>query len=140
MLTRQTSCNHGRLGAVLSMALVGLLLCAGPASSGDGEIVDGKLNLSVMFIYDESDPDAWRPVFEEASSLLFNATNGQLQLGKVRVLNCGFDPESADVWVLPDNSGAFANLLALGGTGHIYVSQTHKSTTGDAIGQFGDRP
>lgn len=105
--------------------------------AGDGEIADGKVNLSIMFTYRETDADAWKPVFEEASRLLYNATNGQLQLGEVHVLNCSFDKDGADVWVLSGNHGAFANVLALGGLGHIYISQTHESTTPPALGQFG---
>jgi hypothetical protein len=112
-------------------------LIVSPAQAGDGEIVDGKLNISVMFTYLDSDPDAWRPLFEEGSRLLYNSTNGQLQFGQVRVLNCAFDKDAADVWILDGNSGAFANPLGLGGFGHIFLSQTHKSTILPALGQFG---
>jgi hypothetical protein len=107
------------------------------ALAGSGEIVDGKLNLSVTFTYFEEDPSSWMLVFEEASELLWNATNGQLQLGKVTVYPVPAQADEVDIWVLEDYSGAFANMLGLGAMGHIYISQTHKSTTEPAIGQFG---
>lgn len=123
--------------ALIALSFFTLPLIAQPAHAGDGEIVDGKMNLSVIFTYGEDDPDAWRPLFEESSRLLYNATNGQLQLGRIRVLSCGTDKDAADVWVLGDNSGAFANVLGLGSIGHLFISQTHKSVSGDAFGPFG---
>lgn len=108
-----------------------------PVYAGNGTLEGGKLNLSVMFSYQEGDVDAWRPVFEEASRLLWNATNGQVQIGRIRVLGCGTDKENADIWIRDDHSGAFANVLGLGGMGHIYLSQVHKSDEGAALGQFG---
>lgn len=121
---------------VLCAALCGILSIA-PARGGTGKIVDGKLDLTVMFTYREAEPDSWRPMFEEASRLLYNATNGQLQLGQVRVVDAGLDKWDADVWIQDNNSGAFANVLGLGAAGHIYLSQTHKSITEPAIGAFG---
>ncbi len=120
---------------VLSTAAITLLL--GPALAGDGSIDGDKLDISVMFAYREAEPDSWRPLFEEASRLLFNATNGQLQLGTVRVTSCGYDKDGADVWIMDNDAGALANVLGLSGIGHIFLSQTHKSITEPAIGQYG---
>jgi hypothetical protein len=113
------------------------LLLVSPSQAGSGRIEDGKLDLSVMFAYYEPTPNEWKPVFDEASRLLYNATNGQLQLGTIRVLNCTYDKDQADIWIRDNNAGAFATVLGLGGEGHIYLSQTHKSTSGAALGQFG---
>jgi hypothetical protein len=122
-------------------ALAGIVCCLGlnvmPLQAGTGGISGNKVNLSVQFTYRETDPDAWRALFEEANHLLYNATNGQLQLGTIRVNNCGGAREESDIWIQNNNSGAFANILGLGGLGHIYLSQTHKSTTEPALGQFG---
>ncbi len=107
------------------------------ATAGAGKIVGDKVNLSVMFTYREEDPDSWKPLFERGSRLLYNATNGQLQLGTIRLYDAGVNKREADVWILDDRSGSFANLLALGGAGHVYLSQTHKSVVGPALGQFG---
>jgi Mg-chelatase subunit ChlD len=117
-----------------------LLLLSGlsaPCMAGDGAIRGDKLDMSVMFAYREADPDSWRPLFEEASRLLYNATNGQLQLGTVRVTSCGFAKDGADVWIMDNDGGALANVLGLSGIGHIYLSQVHKSTAEPAVGPFG---
>lgn len=127
--------QHLRLLPLIVLFAAALLPAA--AYAGEGEVADGKLNLNVIFTYGEDDPDAWRPLFEESSRLLFNATNGQLQLGRIRVLSCGTDKDAADVWVLDDNSGAFANVLGLGGIGHVFISQTHKSVSDEVFGPFG---
>ena len=120
-------------------SILGLLAAIAwtPAFAGDGTIVDGKLNLSVLFTYREDDPNAWQPMFEEANRLLYNATNGQLQLGTIRLHNCGWDRPDIDIWILNNNSGAFGNVLGLGDEGHIFLSQTHESSSGGALGQFG---
>lgn len=126
-----------RIEWAAAILLILAVVLPGHALGGSGRIVDGKLELSVAFTYREADIEAWRPLFEEASRLLWNATNGQLQIGKVRVGDCGLDKEEADIWILDGNSGAFANLLGLGGQGHIYLSQTHKSVAAPALGYFG---
>ncbi|MFT5461952.1 MAG: calcium-activated chloride channel regulator 4 [Planctomycetota bacterium] len=124
-------------------ALLICVLCLVPVASarpmlGSGDIADGKLNLLVYFTYAESDPSAWEPVFEEYSKLLLNATEGVLQLGQVQFTSCAALSDEADVWVLNDNSGARAHIGGLGRSGqHITISQTHRSTTGFARGQFG---
>ncbi|HZX48073.1 MAG TPA: VWA domain-containing protein [Nitrospirota bacterium] len=110
--------------------------------AGEGRVIDGdpvKVDLIVNFLYDEQNVDEWKPLFTEASKLLYNATEKQMQIGKVTVYNnCPEAKDKADIWVLNDNSGARAHLLGLGANGkHLWVSQTHKSTSGAAKGQFG---
>lgn len=126
-----------RLAAMTAFSIAVLALSFGSAWSGTGQIRDGRVDLSVLFLYQEGDPDSWRPVFDEASELLYNATNGQLQLGRIRVYACSADHPDIDVWIQDNYSGAFANLLGLGGTGHIFLSQLHHSSTDPALGQFG---
>lgn len=88
-------------------SILPLLLCmiARPAHAGDGFIRDGKLNLNVMFAYDEPQPETWKPLFDAANALLYNATNGQLQLGTINVVNCGYSKEDMDIWILDDAEG-----------------------------------
>jgi Mg-chelatase subunit ChlD len=122
--------------ALLALPLLALLTV--PLSAGTGRIADGKLDLLVYFAYDETDPAAWEPVFTEYSRLLLNATEGGLQLGRVSFTVCPDLADEADVWVLNDFSGARAHLNGLGVLGrHMTISQTHKSTGGGALGQFG---
>lgn len=68
--------------------LLGSVLALAPAldraSAGDGSITAGSphdLNLSVALLFADPDPDAWRPLFSEASKLLYNATEKQMRLG-----------------------------------------------------------
>lgn len=124
---------------VAALALLGCFFSICPPSSraGTGEIRDGKLDLSVLFLYREAGVESWKPVFDEASRLLYNASNGQLQLGTVRIYSCSTDHPDIDIWIQDNQSGAFANPLGLGAEGHVYLSQVHRSTTLPALGQFG---
>lgn len=120
----------------------GSLLVSEKVIGGDGTVVSGsphKMNLSVAFLYDEQKPDDWKPLFEEASKLLYNATEKQMQFGTITVFNnCPAQQDSADIHVVNDTSGARAHVPGLGIAGrHLWISQTHKSTSGVAIGQIG---
>lgn len=135
-----------RIPSILSrppaaLALLGLAhLLANPlaAAPGDGQISGGKFDVLVYFTYLEADPEAWEPVFEEYSKLLLNATEGGLQLGRVEFTTCSSLADEADIWILNDNSGARAHIGGLGRSGqHITISQTHRSISGVALGQFG---
>lgn len=132
------------LGSAVRRAL-GVFLCALvslPAvpslAPGDGAISNRKLDITVYFTYAETDFASWEPVFTEFSKLLYDATEKQLQLGKVTFTRCAELKDRADVWVLADQSGAQAHLNGLGVLGrHMTISQAHKSTAGNAPGQFG---
>jgi len=127
-----------RLPLRVRLAVAAAAALAGPLGAGTGTIEDGRLDLLVYFAYDETDPASWEPVFAEYSRLLANATEGQLQLGTVAFTTCEFQKSLADVWVLDDFSGARSHLNGLGVAGrHMTISQTHKSTGGFALGQFG---
>ncbi|MBI4495559.1 MAG: VWA domain-containing protein [Deltaproteobacteria bacterium] len=119
-----------------------LLLLAAGADAGTGAFSGGtpaRIDLSICFTYPEGDPDAWRSVFNEASKLLYNATEKQVQLGRIRVfLNCPAKKEEADILIRRGDSPASAHLLGLGAKGtHIFLSEKHKSA---AQGQFGIVP
>ncbi len=106
--------------------------------AGRGTIKKGKLDILVYFAYDEKDFNSWKPLFNAGSKLLYDATEKQLQLGTVTFTTCRQLKEKADVWVLKDSSGARAHLRGLGKDGlHVTISQTHKSISGKARGQFG---
>jgi hypothetical protein len=137
MLSSRRSSRPRFLLRALALLLLPLLL-ASTSRGGDGEIVDGKLDLLVYFTYDEDQPQDWEAVFTEYSKLLGNATEGGLQLGTVTFTRVPDLMDRADVWVLDDFSGARAHLNGLGRNGrHITISQIHESTSGSAIGQFG---
>jgi hypothetical protein len=136
------------LRSVFGPSLLGIVLLlatgAPPAQAGSGSVDGKKANISVYFTYDETDENlekdgAWHNVFKAASRLLYNSTEGQLQLGHILVYkHCPVSLDKADFVVMNDNSGARANVKGLGVNGrHIWISQTHKSTSGAARGQFG---
>lgn len=121
---------------------VSVFLLAQITVAGTGNITGGtpaKLNLSVYLGYDEQTPDNWMSVFNEASKLLYNATEKQIQFGTITVYrNCPGKKETADVLISSGTEGARAHVLGLGRKGtHIFISQTHKSASGGALGQFG---
>lgn len=73
-----------------SVICVAAVIHLSGANAGDGTLAAGtpsKLNLSVYFEYPERSPNDWRPLFEQASGLLYNATEGKVQLGYVSVFN-----------------------------------------------------
>jgi len=124
-----------RLGALAALAVPG---SHGGSAHAQGGVQDGAFHPLVYFAYPEDDPTAWEPVFTEYSKLLSNSTEGGLQLGTVTFTVCPDLQDEADIWVLSDFSGARAHLNGLGVPGlHITISQTHKSTAGAALGQFG---
>ncbi len=93
---------------------VSCLLFGSMAHAGDGSIDTNarKLDLNVLFAFSETDEnlggqtnlESWRAVFDDASARLWNATNGQLKIGKVKVFRRAFSKkDAADVWILPDN-------------------------------------
>lgn len=99
-----------------------LCVLGGSALAGTGAIDTAAqtINLSVLFSYPETDdnlesatvtPD-WREVFDEASARLWQATNGQLKIGKVTVYRRAFNKkDDADVWIVAGSGTAYANGL-----------------------------
>ncbi len=135
----------------LNRALLGAacILCPASAWSGYGSIdVDNKtLNLSILFSYDETDdnlesaatnPD-WREVFNDASRRLWNASNGQLKIGKITVYRRAISKkDEVDSWILQGDGGAYANLSGLGRTGYrmTFFQDRHRSITANNQGGF----
>jgi len=84
------------------LLLLLMLLCAlGTAVAGDIEPgTPAKLNLVVHYDYDETDPERIRPLLQSASNRLFDATEGQLEIGKVEIyVNCPANRPLADIVV-----------------------------------------
>ncbi len=96
---------------IQTAVLVGFAGITSSLVAGDGSIdtTARTLDLNVFFAYSETDEnlsgpnttDTWRSVFNDASSRLWNATNGQLKIGTVRVYRRALSrKDDADVWVL----------------------------------------
>jgi hypothetical protein len=121
---------------------IGLLVASQSGQAGDGSIntANQTIDLSVLFSYHETDAKlndaasnpSWHQVFDDASKRLWNATNGQLTIGKVKVYRRAFNKkDSADIWILKNAGGAYANGIAkLGVAGNrmTFYEKTHRST------------
>jgi len=122
-----------------------LLLLTAFAWAGNGDVTTAspgpvRFNISVLFQYDESDPLSWRPLFEEGSKLLYDATEKQIQIGNVTLyVNRPEMKAQADMLISDDPSkGASAHVFGFGYRGyHMFFSQLHKSVTGGVLGQMG---
>jgi calcium-activated chloride channel regulator 4 len=115
----------------------GLLISSPVARAGTGSIDTNSstLDLSVLFAFSENDEnlggltnlESWRKVFDDASARLWNATNGQLKIGKVKVYRRAFtQKDSADVWILPGDGTAYSN-----GTAQLGVPGFHCTLFGN---------
>lgn len=128
------------------LLLLLLLSLTGAAAAGNGTLTPSsdrgpvRLNLSLLFQYDEAAPLSWQPLLEEASKLLYDATDKQMQLGNVTLyVNAPQMKANADGLISDDpTKGASAFVF---GFGHrnlpMFYSQIHKSTSGRARGQMG---
>lgn len=130
----------------MALLVGGVLLLLAVTSTegraGNGTVVPGtpaRVNLSVLFTYDEGNPESWRSLFEAASKLLYQSTQQQMQLGTITVyVNTPQVRSTADIIINNDYEGGRAYVLGLGQLDRpATFSQTHASTSGDALGQLG---
>lgn len=145
-----------RLKKALFLLMVALAFSAVPgltAWGGEGTFTSGtpnQIDLNVLFMYDEACfhanpikcPD-WETLFKEGSKLLYDATQKQVKIGKIKFFNaCPNAVSKADVQINNDNQGADAHVGGIGKNAtRIRLSQTHKTVTTGAgagnRGQFG---
>jgi len=115
--------------------------------AGTGTVVPGTpdyVNLNLYYTYAEPNPTIMRNAFQEASRLLYNSTNGQMQLGTIRVSTNSAFQNKADVWVNSGADGAYTAVAGLGTPGAhttLFVNR-HRWTAedgplGNERGQFG---
>ncbi|MGH2543105.1 MAG: vWA domain-containing protein, partial [Ardenticatenaceae bacterium] len=134
------------LAVWLIVALL-LLLPLQRAYAGEGPYDEGspdKLTLNTVFQFDVSpdfNPNSdWEGTFNRASELLYNATDGQLQIGTVNFYNnCPQAYDQADVLIHSGDDGASANVSGLGTPGlhaNMY-HDTHTQNVASARGHFG---
>lgn len=130
--------------SIIFMVVLCLPIClATTALGGDGRVVSGTphtLHLNIYYNYDETDMDRFQNAFNEASQLMYNATDGQMQFGTIRVSKNSSFEDKADFWVLTGTGGASAGGFGVLGNPGVHVDiyqNTHSSTSGSARGQFG---
>ncbi|MFX0200832.1 MAG: discoidin domain-containing protein [Candidatus Hodarchaeota archaeon] len=133
---------------IFAMLMFVTIWLATTAFSGTGKIISGSphlIDLNVYYSYNETDMDIFKNAFIEASRLMFNSTDGQMQFGTIRVSENSAFQNKADFWVLLGdgnaNSGGFGVLGNAGSHVTIYREQ-HRFTSedgpdGNERGQFG---
>ena len=115
--------------------------------AGDGIYADGdpdKLTLTVLFQFDNQDnfdPNtAWESAFSRASELLYNATDGQLQIGEIIFYqNCPEMRDKADILIQSGSGDARAHVEGLGNNGaHVFLfNDRHSQNLDSGRGHFG---
>ncbi len=128
------------LNATFAVAIFG---GGGRTQAGNGTIDTAAktMDLSVLFTYSETDDNldggaatTWKQVFNEGSRRLWNATNGQLRLGKITVYTRALDrKDDADVWISPAGDTAYSTdiaVLGVPGQHMQFYANKHLSLSG----------
>ncbi len=133
------------LGTAFAFAFFSPLLRAG---NGKIDVNSKTLDLTMLFLYAETDDNldggtakTWRQVFNEGSKRLWNATNGQLRIGKVTVYARALDKKNdADVWIskVGGQLGNVAYTTSVGSLGvpgqHMQFNQRNHLLRADYLG------
>lgn len=99
----------------LSIPIV-LCAAASTASAGSGKVnQDGTIDLTAYFLFPPSAKDKLDAIsmFEDASELLWNASEGQLRIGKVRLTDRREEQELSDVWISDERGRSNAHVDGL---------------------------
>ena len=103
--TADADCKSDRIARRVVACCTGvvalLTVLMEPGFAGTGKLTNGKFNLSMSVRFDASGAtiSALETRFQEASELLFDATDGQHQFGTIRVCNNSRGGRNADIWL-----------------------------------------
>lgn len=91
---------------------------------GIGRLDGNRFNLILSVRHDASSArlDQWRQSFQRASELLYDATDGQHQLGDLYVCNDSSGGRNADAWLLRENGRSNAGDLSALGTESVHMT------------------
>lgn len=107
---------------------------------GIGRYKDGKFDLvlSVRHAADASRIAQWERSWKRASEILFDATDGQMQFGRLYVANNSRGSSEADAWLMSEEGTSFSNVLALGDSGlHMTLKGDERNKPFVIIHEFG---
>jgi uncharacterized protein YegL len=105
--------------------------------AGTGKYNDGNpdtVDMSVLFMFDTTssfNPNkTWEGAFTRASELLYNATDGQVQLGEIALYNnCPLMMDKADILISPGTGRAAAHAGGLGNLAwHTFLYNDNNSS------------
>ncbi len=104
-----------------------------------GTLTGGKFNMIVSFQYelDESTMDEWRASWQRASELLYSASDGAHQYGRIYFALDSFGSRNADWWVDPVNSGAHVDGNRIWAEGHGTLGFDEKDFPFIIVHEFG---
>jgi|GEM_PF-3030801 len=100
----------------MESVLVSFLLMAfalsGTAYAGGGKCEGSKFELVISVRHDASSSrlDEWENAFQEASELLYDATDGQHQFGTILVCNNALGGRNADIHLFEQDGRSYVNL------------------------------
>ena len=107
---------------------------------GIGRYKDGKFDLilSIRHNADATRLQQWERSFKRASRILFDATDGQMQFGKLFVANNNKGKDEADAWLL-ENAGTSSSATNGFGTvgDHMTLKSDEKNKPFIIIHEFG---
>ena len=121
--------------------LLGLLFC-GTVYAG-GEKCEGLKFTLMVSVRHDANPDTlnlWKNAFQQASELLYDATDGQHQFGTIFVCNKGLAGRSADIHLFEQDGRSYVNLPipGLGRTeGHMFLYGDEKRKPFVIVHEFG---
>ena len=105
---------------ILALALTALVLLPPAVSfAGSGKITSGKFDLSISsrFNAPTATLNALQNRLQQASELLFDATDGQHQFGTIRICNNSRGGRNADIWFQNDGDRSFVSGGCVPGLG-----------------------
>jgi hypothetical protein len=107
---------------------------------GIGRYKNGKFDL-ILSIRHQADSTRilqWERSFKRASEILFDATDGQMQFGKLFVANNSVGSSEADAWLMDEEGDSVAYIDALGTAGlHMTLKSDEKNKPFVVIHEFG---
>jgi hypothetical protein len=107
---------------------------------GLGRSKDGKFDLilSIRHNADATRIEQWERSFRRASEILYDATDGQMQFGRLYVANNSAGSNAADGFLLEEEGGSASNRDALGTPGlHMGLKSDEKNKPFIVIHEFG---
>jgi hypothetical protein len=128
--------------------LMGFLLLVGalqPAEAGTGaRRADDKslLDITVYFDFEPDDEELsqWRTTFTKFSAALYDASEAQLRLGRVRFTTCQSEKSGADIWIHEDHDLGARTAGRCCGLGQndfwIHLYRVHQCPGDDAFLEY----
>lgn len=107
---------------------------------GIGRYKNGKFDL-VLSLRHNADADRitqWERSFRRASEILYDATDGQMQFGRLYIANNSAGSDEADAWLLEEEGISSSSVLKLGDSGfHMNLKADEKNKPYIIIHEFG---